>query len=113
MSVVNIFNIPGTDEEQKTWSLLHMILHRDMISAIGKVHNVVLPEFILDPWDPTKPGSWFYDHQLMHNQMDGVLGVSPINMVDVKWSDPNERIGWFQAHAIQHQQETQTLGVFA
>ena len=113
MSVVNIFNVPTTPNELAQWSFLHMAMHRGQNLAVFRQFKVYLPEYVLDPFDPQASGGWFYNHQLMHNNMDAILGVSPFDLIDVQWSDEAQRIGWVQSHAQQHQQETNQLDVFS
>ena len=113
MSVLNVFNIPGTPEELTQWSFLHMALHRSENQAIFRQKNVILPEFVLDPIDPTSNSAWFQQHQLMHDNVGQVVGVAQFNLIDVDWSDEAQRIGWFQSHAQLHQQETDALETFA
>lgn len=113
MSVLDVFNIPTTDEELDRWATLHMILHRSENQAIFDQNNVLLPEFILDPIDTTPNGSWFQQHQLMHDNIDQILGISQFNLIDVDWESAAQRAGWFQGHAQLHQQETNALEVFS
>lgn len=113
MSILDVFNVPTTDEELDRWSALHMILHRSEISAAQTRFGVVLQEFVLDPVDTTPGGSWFQQHQLMHDDIDSLLGVAQFDLIDVDWSNPAQRIGWIQGHAQLHQQETDVLGVFS
>lgn len=113
MSVLNVFNVPTTPTELAQWSLLHMILHRSENLAIIRQFSVILPEYILDPVDTTENGTWFQQHQLMHDNIDQILGVPQFNLIDVDWEDPSARIGWIQGHAQLHKQETDKLETFA
>jgi hypothetical protein len=113
MSIANIFNVPSTDHELAEWSFLHMALHRSENLAILRKYNILLPENILDPVDTTPGGSWFQDHQVMHNNIDQVLGVAQFNLLDVDWDNESQRIGWIQGHAQLHQTETNALDVFS
>lgn len=113
MSVLNVFNIPGTDTELAQWSFLHMVLHRSENAAVLRQHNVILIEFILDPIDPTPNSAWFQQHQQMHDAVDQIVGVAQFNLIDVDWTDEGQRLGWFQSHAQLHQQETNALETFS
>ena len=113
MSVANVFNVPSNDQELATWSMLHMIWHRDMNRAAFERFNVVLPEFILDPADFSDRSGFLQDHQTMHTNLDALYGVSSYNIVDVDMTDPGQRAGWFQAHAELTRSESNAAGVFA
>lgn len=113
MSIANVFNVPTTDDELSQWSVLHMILHRQQIQAAQRQHNVLLTEYVLDPMDTTPNGSWFQQHQLMHDNIDQLVGVAQFDLIDVRWEDTAQRVGWIQGHAQLHQQESQKLGVFS
>ncbi len=113
MSVLDVFNVPSTDQELAEWSRLHMALHRSEILAVRRTYNIFLTEYVLDPIDTTPSGQWFQQHQLMHDSIDQVLGVAQFNLIDVDWSDDAQRIGWIQGHAQLHKQETDSLGVFS
>lgn len=113
MSVVNIWNIPSTAQELATWSTLHMILHRSENRAVFDKFRILLPEFALDPMDTTPYGSWFQQHQTMHDNIDAVTGLAQFDLIDVDWSSAAQRAGWFQGHAQLHRQETDVLEVFS
>lgn len=113
MSIADLFNIPGDDNQMAFWSRTHMIWHRSCNLAILRQFNIVLPEFLLDPIDPAEAGSFLQNHQTMHNNLDIILNISSFDLVDVDWEDANERIGWFQAHAQLSQEEANKLGISA
>lgn len=105
--------MPNTDEELARWSVLHMILHRDENLAIFQQFNVLLPEYVLDPIDTTSQGAWLQQHQLMHDNIDQILGVAQFDLIDVDWTSQAQRVGWIQGHAQLHQQETTALETFS
>lgn len=113
MSVLDVFNVPTTDRELGSWSRLHMALHRSENLAILRHHNVLLPEYVLDPIDTETDGVWFQQHQLMHNNIDQILGVAQFNLTEVDWSNETQRVGWIQEHAQLHRQETNALDTFS
>lgn len=113
MSVLDVYNIPSDDDELAAWSTLHMILHRSEIRAVSEKYNKELPEYVLDPMDPTPYSSWFQQHQTMHNDIDQVIGVAQFDLLDVDWSNAAQRAGWFSAHAELHRQETEALNTFS
>lgn len=113
MSVLDVFNIPGTPAELAQWSFLHTALHRSEIQAVFRQKHLILTEFVLDPIDTTSNSAWFQQHQQMHDDVDQATGVAQFNLIDVDWSDDGQRLGWFQSHAQLHQQETNALETFS
>lgn len=113
MSVLDVFNIPSTDDELARWSVLHMILHRSENQAVFRKFNLLLPEYVLDPIDDTQNSGWFQQHQLMHDNVDQALGVAQFNLIDVDWTNAAQRAGWFESHAQLHRQETDALETFS
>ena len=111
--MANVYNVPTDDRQLEKWATLHMILHRGQILAAKRQFNVILPEFVLDPIDLREDSGWFQQHQLMHDNLDRVLGVQQFNLTDVDWKSEVSRIGWIQAHAQLHQTEATQLGVFS
>lgn len=113
MSVLDVFNIPGTPAELAQWSFLHMALHRSENQAVFRQKNVTLTEFVLDPIDTAPNSAWFQQHQQMHDAVDQQVNVAQFNLIDVDWQDEGQRIGWFQSHAQLHKQETDALETFS
>ena len=113
MSIANIFNNSETPLELAQWSTLHMILHRNLNLAVLHQHNILLPEFVLDPFDPLAPGVWLLNHQTMHDNIDNIIGLPSYNLLDLNWADPEARQDWLDTHALQMQQETNVLGVYS
>ena len=111
MSIVDLFNIPGDAAQLAFWSRMHMIWHRSCNLAIFQKHNVILPEYVLDPINPSDPGVFLQNHQTMHNNLDTILKVQSFDLVNVDWADPIQRIGWFQEHAQLSQEESNALEI--
>jgi hypothetical protein len=113
MSIADVYNVPSDQTDLQRWSFLHMVLHRDQNLSIYRTKNVLLPEFVLDPIDPSPNSQWFQNHQTMHDNVDQELNVPQFNLIDVDWTQDTSRIGWIQAHAQLHQQEAEALEDFS
>lgn len=113
MSIVDLFNIPGDDVQLAFWARMHVIWHRSCNLLIFQKHNVILPEYVLDPIDADDPGVFLQNHQTMHNNIDSVLNIQSYDLQDVDWANQTQRIGWFQAHAQLSQQEANALEISA
>ena len=62
-----------------------------------------LTQFQLSPVDPSNMGMWFYQHQIMHAQINAVLGTQGFNLLDYDWSDPDQLTEWLNQNAAEHQ----------
>lgn len=99
--IAGIFNIPSTQNELNTWSFNHSAHHRDIIRSIRQYSNIDLPEYVTDPV-PKDFKAWSYQHQKMHDDMNGALGLSGFNLTRGDWENQEDRAGWIQSNAIEH-----------
>lgn len=114
MGIAALYNIPGVAEEFNEWTFAHAVHHFDIIEAIYHRLNIALPSYILDPFDPQNPDAaetWAYQHQIMHNNQNRILGISGFDLAEVKWQDPNERAAWIQLNATEHLQAGNILQI--
>jgi hypothetical protein len=109
--IAGLYNVPQTDEELQHWGFVHMAHHRDIIRLIFETVNIVLPEFQLDPIDPNDTGTWEYQHQQMHQQMDAVLGIDGNDLTGVDWKNPSELSGWIFLNSSEHLQAADLLEI--
>ena len=70
-----------------------------------------LTQFQLSPVDPQAMGMFFYTHQIMHNQVNQVLGRTGLNLLDYDWSDEEQLQEWLQANGDEHVQICSLLGI--
>ena len=92
--IASLYNVPQTDIEIREWGFSHAAHHRDIIRTIYELIHVALPEYQLDPIDPDNVGVWEYQHQIMHQQMDTVLGIAGNDLTSVNWKNREELAGW-------------------
>lgn len=100
--IAGVFNVPGSPEELMIWATTHAQHHRDIIRAIFNRTGIQLNEFILDPIDPEDTGVWEDQHQVMHAQMDHVLGIAGFELSEVNFKDPTLLSGWINLNANEH-----------
>lgn len=111
-SLASLFNVPGTEEENSVWSFAHMASHRDIIRVIYETGGVALAEYSLDPIPVTDMGTWLYQHQQMHNDMNLVLGIrSGLNLTNLEWQDDNARASFVLSNAVEHRMVCNLLGI--
>ena len=102
MTVPALYQNPRTSEEMAVWSFSHQAHHRDIARLVFEVYGTRLDEFVLDPFDPREEESWLVAHQIMHNQMDAVLGIPGFVLSNVDWNDPDQLRMWLSRHGNEH-----------
>lgn len=110
-AIAAIYNVPGHRDDLFSWSFAHAAHHRDIIRRIYELTSTRLDEFVLDPFNPNDTGVWLYQHQQMHQQMDGILGISGYNLLEANFKDQNELAGWIWLNADEHYQASNILGL--
>jgi hypothetical protein len=109
MSVLTFSQAPRDATELAVWSFSHMAHHRDIIRIIFQITGIQLNEFILDPFDPREDDSWVAQHQVMHQQMDGILGIVSYDLSVLDWSDPSGLASWMESNRLEHDQASLIL----
>jgi hypothetical protein len=109
--LADLYNVPSTDEERALWAFVHMAHHRDINRAIYQLVKVSLVEYPLDPIDVNDTGQWEYQHQLMHDNQNAILGITGNDLTDVNWKDPRLLEGWIFLNRVEHYQASAILGI--
>ena len=112
MSLAALWNISETDEQLKQWSFVNAAAHADIIRLIFQTTGQRLDSYVLDPFNPKDPVSmqpWLYQHAVMHQQMDAILGIAGYNLEDVDFTNDGSLAGWIESHAVEHMQAGQIL----
>lgn len=111
MGLADLFNVPRNDAELAAWAFAHMAHHRDLNTQARKIHNILLPEYVLDPIVPGNVQDFLNLHQIMHNNIDIVFGVAGNDLSQVDWTDVSQREGWIYLNATQHVAEAQAARI--
>jgi hypothetical protein len=109
--LANLANVPSTDEERAQWSFAHMAHHRDIAEKIYVLVKIALPEYIIDPIDPNDVGQWEYQHQLMHDNQNQLLGIEGQDLTGVDWKNQNVLTAWIQLNFNEHYQASNILEI--
>ena len=107
----DLANVPSTDEERAIWSFVHMAHHRDISARIYLLVKVALPEYILDPINPNDSGDWEYQHQIMHDNQNELLGIAGQDLTGIDWRDQRLLAGWIFLNSSEHYQASNILGI--
>lgn len=110
-AIADLYNVPSTDEERAQWAFAHMAHHRDINRVIYQLVQISLPEYQLDPINIADSGTWEYQHQLMHDNFDSILGISGFDLSSVNWHDQNELAGWIFLNSQEHLQAADILEI--
>jgi hypothetical protein len=111
MGLATLYNIPQDPVSLAEWSFSHASNHADIVRFIFAQKGVRLASFVLDPVDPQNPAVWVYQHQLMHNQMNQVLGIAGQDLTGLDWNDPEGLSAWIDDNASEHLQANSKLGI--
>ena len=109
--VASLFNVPSKQNELDDWSFSHAAHHRDINRVIFQLLKISLAEYVLDPLNVKDAETWLYQHQLMHQAQDEILGIAGLDLLDVNFDDKNEFAGWIFANATEHVQAAQVLRI--
>lgn len=111
MGLADIASIPRTPEELKRWAFCHYVHHVDINRVIERKYQTVIPTFDISHIDPSNDGVWVYQHQLMHTNMDQILGISGNDLLGLDFNNPAILKAWLFLHLPEHQQASASLGV--
>ena len=109
MGIGGLWNVPRTPDELSVWSFDHAAQHRIEIAAIYRDFGVTLTEYRLDPLNPNDFATWIYQHQVMENQRNSVLGIAGYDLTGVDWNDPASFEAFIFDNATIHQQAATIL----
>ncbi len=109
--LADLYNVPTTDEERAQWSFAHMTHHRDINRRIYELIKVALPEYILDPVNPDNSGEWEYQHQLMHDDQNAILGIQGQDLTGMDWKDQRLLAAWIYLNVNEHVQASNILEI--
>jgi len=115
MSLDCIWLIPSDEQRTGTFSYSNQDEHTKAAIAVFKKYGLNLQLYALDPMPPLGSelrGTWAYQHQAMHNDLDSVLGLGGgPDLSSVDWNDREQLVVWTQLHAPRHLLYAQTLGL--
>jgi len=109
--LADLYNVPTTNEERAQWSFAHMTHHRDINRRIYELIKVALPEYILDPVNPENSGEWEYQHQLMHDNENAILGIQGQDLTGMDWKDQRLLAAWIWLNVNEHVQASNILEI--
>lgn len=109
--IAGIYNIPGNPNELSVWSTTHATHHRDAINTVYRIAQTQLTQYILDPFDPNDPQGWLAQHQQAHDDMNGILGLSGLDLLQVDFRKQDDLSAWILNNASEHMQWSNILEI--
>ena len=111
MGLADIASVPVDSATLLKWSFCHQVAHLDINRKIQEQFGILIPMYVLDPMDPDYLEVWNYQHQLIHTQMDAVLGISGNDLLGLDIKDKAILESWLFLHFPEHQQAAAKLGL--
>jgi hypothetical protein len=111
MPLAALYNVPNSPESLSQWSFANADHHRNILTAIYDTYGTTLPEYVLDPINPSTMSLWLQQHGTMHLNQNEILGIASNELFEVDWNDPEELGTWLELHASEHLRAAQILGV--
>jgi hypothetical protein len=101
---------PNDQDAWANWNLFHIATHNQIYGAALDA-GYMINNYPLD-YDK-KYDAWKENHQVVHQSLDEVLGVSygTANLADVDFNDLEDFQGWMLFHAEVHQAIKTALGL--
>lgn len=109
--VAALYNVPSTQGELEVWSFAHAAHHFDINRVIYLKTGITLASYVLDPFDPNNAGIWLYQHQLMHQAQNAIIGIEGDDLLDVDMRDKDQFAGWIFLNGSEHYQAANALEI--
>ena len=97
-----LLNIPRTRSDWDLFSFHHRDSHREIREAIQKAGGPNLPDYYLDPINPTRFGDFLENNSQSHIDMNGALQLPSVDLQDVDIRKENQLRAWIWLHYQEH-----------
>lgn len=111
MGLPLLYSQPDSDESWKAWTFNHAAIHYTIVGAIQVSKNANPSQYCLDPVDQNDLDTFLYQHQVMHNQTNAILGTQGYDLLELDWDDPEQFEQWLRLNGDEHQKWAQILKV--
>src|SRR5215475_6085630 len=92
---------PG-DDELNQWAFNHWQDHLEILQAIRKQRGVNLESLAIWPINWNDPKNFLEAHQVMHNDMNGVLRLVGDDLSVVNFVNDDQRNAWIYLNGQEH-----------
>lgn len=98
----------------QAWLLHHFQHHQAIIDGLRSQRGIVVPMRMIYRCDPQKPEQlavFLEQHQQLHVDMDGALGISGNDLSDVDFQDKKQTDAFFWLQFQEHLAAATNLGI--
>lgn len=110
MSLVQLLSPPPTDRGFEEYSFAHYQHHRLLIDTILQVKGVQLVYLDIYPVTQANFQSFLENHQQLHDDYEGLLGIQGNDLSSVDFNDEKQRASWTWLNFTSHQSAVKILG---
>lgn len=100
--LATLFNIPRGPDSLNQFAFNNDAEHLHIIDAIQSQFGVTLERYIINPIVVSDTNDWARRHQIMHNQMNNVLGIGGLDLTGVDFTNEKVTEAWIQIHVKEH-----------
>jgi hypothetical protein len=111
MGLATLYNVPTTEQEMNVFSFNNAAEHTKIADSLFRQFSLPIPQFVLDPIPLDDTGAWLFQHQSLHNIMNGVLNTPSNDLTSVDFKDPEQLSAWIWLHAQEHYKAADKLGL--
>ena len=111
MSLAMIQYPPPTDQGLREWAHANWQHHQGIILGLKSQLNVDTPMLRIWPWSGKFDDDWLQQHQEMHSNMNGILGIPGADISSVDYKDRRQLDAFFFQHYIEHQSAASRLAL--
>lgn len=111
MGLVNLINAqPGPQGWDFYW-FANWVDHQEIQQEIQSQFSINFPIYVIEPWNSAGADNILLQHQLFHNDMNGITGVSGEDLSRLNFKDQQAVKDWIYQHYQEHMQVREVLGI--
>jgi hypothetical protein len=111
MSLATLFSTIRTPADLAEFTFSNNADHIDISAAILAQKKMMVINLVLEPLDPQAIQVWLLNHQAVHVQQTGILGVDGQDFTNLNLQDRESLLEWVFEHATEHRNMRAALGM--
>ena len=109
--LISLRTVPKTDADWLQWTFAHAQHHLAIILAARAQLGIEFQQYVLDPVPEAALQNFLINNQFSHNDMNGPIGATSMDLSTVDFNNENERAAWIEFHYAEHFVAGQAYGV--
>lgn len=97
-----LLNVPRSPADWSEFSFHNYLEHQDIAAQLQAKKSVTVLGQVIDPIDFGDFQNWAERHDLLHTQINNVLGTTNYDFGFLDPNDERDVVGWIWLHALQH-----------